>query len=288
MDKKYYGTDTDEILDIINRAKYTENTFRETANRVEAAIAYEEERLDRQFPNRGWYNIDGSPMTMEQYNKMMKYTEKIKSKSITEAEVSVNKANFFDKAMKIINKNKAVIAGTLATVAIAISTIGPVFGPSLKANIQMTDLSDNFGEKLVKLNYCKQRDNMFSDFKLTISPNKFVNNLGLTADSHMRLYILSTMINDADFESILWELGYNNLESYVKKMGFEHGDFRAVGNYKNEYETKLKGLIMDINKNPEKINEYLEKYPELGFIYDPNNTILTSEGIITTRARGGR
>lgn len=274
--------DIDYTLNLLAQKRITDRKIDETIKGTEEAITRLEQEEAK--PYLGWYGSDGKPLTEEQYRKMMDMFHK----STIKSEILTTKATFIDKATKFINKNKATIAGTLAAATLAITTLGATWGPSLKANKQMNDLSDNFGEELVEMNYCKQQDNIFSDFELTISPNRFVNNLGLTADSHMRLYILSTVLQQTDFERILWELGYNNLDNYVKKLGFEHGDLRAGENYQIEYEKKLKNLIMDLNKNPEKIDEYLDIYPELGFIYDPDNTILTAEGIGTTRTHRGR
>ena len=96
----------------------------------------------------------------------------------------------------------------------------------------------------------------------------------------MRLYILSTVIQDSDFYTILKELGYRGFDDYVNKLGFSHTeDFRAGEHYSREYEEKLKDLITEVKKNQDLLPQYLEMYPELGFIYDvrdENQTMSTT------------
>ena len=148
-------------------------------------------------------------------------------------------------------------------------------------------MSTDLGEEFEKNRYVQQQDGLLAKTKLTIEPSEFVNNLGLTPNSHMRLYILSTVIQDSDFENILQALGYRNKEDYFKKLGFEHSDgLRAGEKYNIEYEKKLKEIIKELNSNPDLVPSYLEKYPELRVIYDKNNTYLMGGELYTTEEPG--
>lgn len=279
---KYNVNDIDAIFKVLDE----NDKIREVIEGTERAIRLEDKRIEQMNPHLGWYTLDGKPFTKEQYRELMRTqtAERTREKSVGKPEIYINKAELVDKTMEFFKKYKIAIAGTLAAVTIATIKLGP----PLKANSQISDLSNKMSEELIEMNYCKQRDNIFSQLHLSIAPDKLINNLNLTSNSHMRLYILSTVLHTTDFENILKELGYNSLLDYVKKLGFEYGYRTAIENYQIEYDAKLQELIQNLNKNPENIDEYLEIYPELGFIYEPNNTILTANAIYTTKGNGRR
>lgn len=274
--------DIDYTLNLLNQKRITDRKIEETIKGTEEAIT----RLERAEANPylGWYGPDGKPLTKEQYRKMMDMVHK----STIKSEIPTTKATFINKTIKFINKNKADIAGILATALLVITTLGATLGPALKINKQKEDLSKNLGEHFTQLKYCEQTDGLFKKFKLTISPRIFVNKLNLTADSDMRLYILSIVLRQEDFDNILWELGFNNQEDYLRRLGFEHGELRAGEQYSNEYDKKLNNIIKTINENPDKATKYFDECPELRFIVDSDNTIMIDGEIITTRNHGGR
>lgn len=279
---EYNGSDTDNILRILDEVSKVEETIKGTNN----AIKSEEQQLERLKPHLGWSGPNGKPLTEEQYRKMMReqVAERIRQKSIGKPKIPTNKATFIDKAMNFLDEYKFAITGALAAAILTVVALGP----SIKVSSQKNDLSKNLGEHFVQLKYCEQTDGLFKKFKLTISPRMFVNNLNLTADNDMRLYILSTVLRQEDFDNILWELGFNSQEDYLRRLGFKHGELRASEQYSNEYEEKLKNIIKNLNENPDNANEFFDKYPELRFIVDSNNTIMIDGEIITTRNHGGR
>lgn len=280
---KYDGNDIDDIIDILN----ADSNVRETIEGTKKAIQLEEQQLERLEPHLRWYGPDGKQFTKEQYREMMRRqaAERIRQKSIGKQKIPTYKATFFDEVADVIKNHKAAIAGTLVAISITLAAIAP----TLNANKKINDLSNKLGDEFVQMKYAEQQDGLFRKLNLTIAPDELVNNLGLTSNSHMRLYILSTVLQRSDFESVLRELGYNSLDNYVKKLGFEHGELRASEQYSIEYYEKLKNIIKNLNENPDKVDEYLEAYPELGLIFDPNNTFILSSGEIgSTRERGGR
>jgi hypothetical protein len=279
---EYDGQNIDDIIRILNDTHKQDTVIKGT----QQAIKQEEEELDKRHPNRGWYNADGTPMSKQEYQNMLQLqtAKKIIKKSIRKPPISTRIITQANKTMEFINKNKLVITGILATLVLVTASLKPFF----KANGQISDLSNKLGNELQKMKYGEKQDGLFQNFRLTIEPNKLVDNLGLNPNDHIRLYILSTVLNQTDFESVLQELGFNNSNEYAIKLGFEHNERRAIENYQISSEEMLQELIMNLNKNPEKVEEYLEKYPELGFIYDPNKTFLTAGGIASTRTPGGR
>lgn len=217
----------------------------------------------------------------EQQNKSVRTNQN----NMRPVAVSSYKNNPIQEILETIKEYKGIIAGVLAASAIVLAT----YAPTLRANGQINELSNSLSDEFEKLNYGDQQNNLFRKFNLTIEPSEFVNNLGLTPNSHMRLYILSTVIQSSDFENILRELGYNGMENYVEKLGFRHNEnLRASEQYNIKYNEKLKKIIMELNKNPENMATYLEEYPELRFIYDSNNTILVNGQMYTTESTDGR
>lgn len=279
---EYNGSDTDDIIHILDK----DRQVKEIIEGTKKAIQFEEQQRERLEPHLGWFGPDGKPLTKEQYRKMMQQqaAERIRQKSIGKPKIPTNKATSIDKAMVFLDEYKVAIVGILAAAIIAVVSLGPSF----KVIGQKNDLSKNLGEHFVQLKYCEQIDSLFKKFKLTISPRMFVNNLNLTADSDMRLYILSTILQQEDFDNILWELGFNSYDDYLRKLGFEHGKLRASEQYIIEYDEKLNNIIKTLNETPNKANEFFDKYPELRFIVDSNDTIMMGSEIITTRNHGGR
>ena len=280
---KYDGTETDHILSILNQ----ESIVRDVLNGTNNAINQENTKLDNQHPNRGWYNVDGRPMTIKEYQRMMQLqtAKKIRQKSIGKPPISTEEITIIDKTIEFIKEYKVAIAGLLATATILAFTLGP----TLKANGQINDLSNKISDKLTKMKLGEQQKGLFSKFNLTVSPSELIDKWELNSDSHMRIYILSTILNQSDFEKVLNTLGYKNQDSYVKKLGFEHNERRAIENYHTEYEEKLKDIVMHLNKNPQEVDEYLKKYPELGLVLDPSNTFILQNGDYgSTRENGGR
>ena len=192
--------------------------------------------------------------------------------------------NGIDEILDMIRKNP--IATTLIASAAALGIL--ISLPTLKTNSQVNYLTNKLGDNLEKGKYVQQQDGIFKKYKLNIEPTDFIESMKLTSNSHMRLYILSTVIQDSDFNNILRALGYNGIEDYVKDLGYRHNDdYRASEQYNMEYEDKLRDLIKELNKHPEYISTYLDEYPELGFIYDRDNTYLI-DGIIGTTRDNGR
>ena len=216
--------------------------------------------------------------------KIVDKPNQVMSKSLGKPKISLKLARTVEEIKDTIRDHKIATA----LVAAALILFLAVSGPTLKANSQVSNLQDQLGEEFEKNNYTEKQNTLFSKTKLTIEPEKFINNLGLTSESHTRLYILSTVIQDSDFENILQALGYRNKEDYLKKLGFEHNELRASEQYDREYEKKLQEMIKELNNNPELVPSYLEKYPELRLIYEKNNTYLIDGKLYTTEEELGR
>lgn len=191
----------------------------------------------------------------------------IKGKTIRRPKTPTRNATFIsplDEIKEMLKQHP--IVSTLAAIAFTAGIIISI--PNIKTTSQMNKLTTSYSAQLEDFNY-GEKQGMFSKIKLTIEPSDFIKNSNLTPNSHMRLYILSTVIQDSDFYTILKELGYRGFDDYVNKLGFRHTeDFRAGEHYSREYEEKLKDLITEVKKNQDLLPQYLEMYPELGFIYD--------------------
>ena len=280
---EYNGSDTDDIIHILDK----DRQVKEIIEGTKKAIQSEEQQHERLKPHLGWYNVDGRPMTIEEYQRMLQQqtAKKIRQKSIGKPPISTEEITIIDKTIEFIKEYKVAIAGLLAAAAIVAFT----WGPTLKANGQINDLSNKISDKLTKMKLGEQQKGLFSKFNLTVSPSELIDKWELNSDSHMRIYILSTILNQSDFEKVLNTLGYKNQDSYVKELGFKHNERRAIENYHTEYEEKLKDIVMHLNKNPQEVDEYLKKYPELGLILDPSNTFILQNGDYgSTRENGGR
>ena len=189
------------------------------------------------------------------------------TKSIRNPITPVRKARICSVVDEILEEiKKHPIGATLVASALVLGLLVSI--PYIKTTSQMNKLTTSYSAQLEDFNY-GEKQGMFSKIKLTIEPSDFIKNSNLTPNSHMRLYILSTVIQDSDFYTILKELGYRGFDDYVNKLGFSHTeDFRAGEHYSREYEEKLKDLITEVKKNQDLLPQYLEMYPELGFIYD--------------------
>lgn len=228
---------------------------------------------DRAIKDEIWRN--SPPKIVDKPNQVM-------SKSLGKPKISPKLARAAEEVKDTIREHKVATA----LVAAALILFLTFTGPTLKANSQVSNLQDQLGEEFEKNNYTEKQNTLFSKTKLTIEPEKFINNLGLTSESHTRLYILSTVIQDSDFENILQALGYRSKEDYLKKLGFEHNELRASEQYDREYGKKLQEMIKELNNNPELVPSYLEKYPELKLIYGKNSTYLINGEMYTIENTG--
>lgn len=207
------------------------------------------------------------------------------TKSMVKNKISRKTTKFIKESQSVIDdikKHKIITA--LITAALTACLI--ISAPTIKARVQINELNDDLSEEFEKNKYVQQQDGLFAKTKLTIEPSEFINNLNLTPNDHMRLYIISTVIQDSDFEDILQALGYRDKENYLKKLGFEHNDFRASEQYSMEYDKKLEEMIKKMNSNPDLIPSCLEIYPELSLIYQENNTYLINGQLYTTKESG--
>ena len=229
----------------------------------------------------------GATVQMALYDKMYEESQGIKSQQITgPVQYKQNKQSTINPKKSIRNPitpvRKAIICSvvdeileeikkhpiftTLVASALALGLLVSI--PNIKTTSQINELTTSYSAQLEESNL-GESNGIFSKIKLTISPSEFVESRKLTSSSHMRLYILSTVIQDSDFNAILKELGYRGFDDYINKLGFRHTeDFRAGEHYSREREKNLEDLIKEINKNRDLLPQYLEMYPELGFIYD--------------------
>ena len=214
--------------------------------------------------------------------KIVDKPNQVMSKSLGKPKISPKLARAAEEVKDTIREHKVATA----LVAAALILFLTFTGPTLKANSQVSNLQDQLGEEFEKNNYTEKQNTLFSKTKLTIEPEKFINNLGLTSESHTRLYILSTVIQDSDFENILQALGYRSKEDYLKKLGFEHNELRASEQYDREYEKKLQEMIKELINIPELVPSYLEKYPELKLIYEKDSTYLINGEMYTIENTG--
>lgn len=266
--------DIDTILDVLNNAKIAKED-EETAKRIGAEV-------QMALYDRRYKALQQKRQTQQQTKpKIVEPAKSIKRPRTSRRLEQVK--NGIDEILDMIRKNP--IATTLIASVTALGILMSL--PTLKTNSQINDLTNKLGKNLEKGKYVQQQDGIFKKYKLNIEPSDFIESMKLTSNSHMRLYILSTVIQDSDFNNILRALGYNGIEDYVKKLGYRHNDdYRASEQYNMEYEDKLRDLIKKLNKHPEFISTYLDEYPELGFIYDRDNTYLVNGQIGTTRDNG--
>lgn len=266
--------DIDTILDVLNNAKIAKE-YEETAKQIGAQVQMA--LYDRRYEALQQNN-------QQQQHPRTKIVEPAKSigRPKTSRRLEQLKAGI-EEILDMIKKNP--IATTLIASAAALGIL--ISLPTLKTNSQINDLTNKLGDNLEKGKYVQQQDSIFKKYKLNIEPSDFIEGMKLTPNSHMRLYILSTVIQDSDFDNILRALGYNGIEDYVKDLGYRHNDdYRASEQYSMEYEDKLRDLIKELNKHPELVSTYLDEYPELRFIYDRDNTYLIDGVIGTTRDDG--
>lgn len=281
----------DAIFDVMSKGekdKFTEQIIQGTNKAIE-----------EKYPHLGWINPKtGAQLTEAEYIDMINRSklpstaihnqyhnkkETMKNKTIGRPPVSMQKVRLIDGVNDFVKENTKAIASVL----LAVSMTATLMVPRLKVSTQINNMETGLSDNLTGRNYVQQQDGMFSRLKLNIEPSKFVDDLGLTSTSHMRLYILSTVIQPSDFTNILKELGYRSKEDYVTRLGYEHNEqLRAGEQYDIDYEQKLKDLVTELNKNPEKLNEYLNKYPELGFIY--GDSYLVNNQIYTINEEKGR
>lgn len=265
--------DIDTILKVLNNDKIAKED-EETAKRIGAQVQMA--LYDRRYEALQQNNQQQHPRPI-----IVEPAKSIKRPRTSRKLEQVK--NGIDEILDMIRKNP--IATTLIASTAALGIL--ISLPTLKTNSQINDLTNKLGKNLEKGKYVQQQDGIFKKYKLNIEPSDFIESMKLTSNSHMRLYILSTVIQDSDFDNILRALGYNGIEDYVKDLGYRHNDdYRASEQYNMEYEDKLHDLIKELNKHPELVSTYLDEYPELGFIYDRENTYLIDGVIGTTRDNG--
>lgn len=268
--------DIDTILDVLNNAKIAKED-EETAKRIGAEV-------QMALYDRRYKALQQNNQQQQQHHPKPKIVEP--AKSIKRPRTSRRLEQLKDGIEEILDMiRKNPIATTLIASAAALGIL--ISLPTLKTNSQINDLTNKLGDNLEKGKYVQQQDGIFKKYKLNIEPNDFIESMKLTSNSHMRLYIISTVIQDSDFDNILRTLGYNGIEDYVKDLGYRHNDdYRASEQYNMEYEDKLRDLIKELNKHPELVSTYLDEYPELRLIYDRDNTYLIDGVIGTTRDNG--
>lgn len=228
---KYDVLNPDYILGILNADKAAYETIQGTNK----TIADSERQLDTLIPNRGWYNSDGTPMTKEQYIKMINIqkAERARTNSVGTGQTQKN------NQIKTRRKRQLILAAisALATVCalfltknyqnntpIAEEDITKTISETSNFNIQLKQLS----AFAIQNGILKQEEGLFKQPKLNIPVEDFIELANIDSNDHISIYLwnrLGVPIND-----ILKGISLKNTTMYYDTTENENAYYASVIN----------------------------------------------------------
>lgn len=200
-------------------------------------------------------------------------TNMVMPKSLRRPPISQRLIKFIDEVKEY---KKEVIATVLVTAVLLVP-----LAKEVKTNIKFNNIIDNIKNSLQESNLAKIAQSGRT-LTLTESPSAFIERLGISKNDNIRLYLLSLSISENDFDNILRHLGYHSgYSGYLNQLGYYTDSHSSASElYNKDYNEKFEKIIKDLNDNPEKYDSYIQKYPELQFIYSDQNIYVTENAEI--------
>lgn len=214
---KYDGTKTDDVLGVLDQA----NTERDVFEGTKHSIQRKEAEIERQHPDRGWYNADGTPMSPEEYKQKI-------AKDMGIPKGSKRKSN--RRKQKIL----AVVAALITACTIFITK--HINTPKVENDITETITeTSNFNSQLrilsdfaIQKGILKQEEGLFKSPKLNIPIEDFIEFANIDSNDHVKIYLWSRL--GIPVSDILKGISLRNTNMYFDSPEIENTYYASVIN----------------------------------------------------------